>query len=431
MKIKNFFEIKKLFIILISFFTLLIQTGCFDSREIDDQTYVIAIGFDNGKTSKLRMTLQYAIPINIGGGGESGGGGGGEGSEMVSTLTLECPSVYSGLNMVNNFVGKQVNLSHAKVIVFSEELAKDGRAAMLAREISRGREFRPTMIIAVSECSPEEYLKSIKPKQETDPAKYYELKFRSYKYTGFTANTQLHFFNSCLGSYGIQPVATLVGVGGIEDTDDFSIENSTALSKGRTMALEGDYIAGNLPKVGDIKGEAMGLVVFNGPHLAGKLDGEETCMYLIAIGEFNNNYTTFIDPKRDDLYVVVRLSQSRKPEYDVKMVGDIPEIGLSLKLECDLLSVQSAFNYEDTEREVLEQWIEKSLTESMTRFLKRTAQEMNSDICGFGTKIKSKFATQKQWEEFEWLSRYKDARFNVKVDVKIRRPGLNIRNTQG
>jgi len=44
----------------------------------------------------------------------------------VSYTTVEAPSIYSGLNMINSYVSKQLNMSQIKVLVFSEELAREG-----------------------------------------------------------------------------------------------------------------------------------------------------------------------------------------------------------------------------------------------------------------------------------------------------------------
>ena len=63
------------------------------------------------------MSLQIVVPTKIAGGGEGGGGEGG-GKESVSIMTVETPTIYSGLNMVNTYVSKQINLSHVKAIIF-------------------------------------------------------------------------------------------------------------------------------------------------------------------------------------------------------------------------------------------------------------------------------------------------------------------------
>ena len=156
--------------------SLLMLTSCYDQREIDDMAYPIAMGLDVGHANVLRMTLQLAAPLSIGGGGagESGGGGGGGGGKPVSVITLDTPSIYSGLNMVNNIISKEINMSHAKVIVISKELAEKGVNKYI-QAMMRGREFRPDMFVVVTNDPPDVYLKEVSSVLESNPAKYYEL----------------------------------------------------------------------------------------------------------------------------------------------------------------------------------------------------------------------------------------------------------------
>ncbi|MGI6669258.1 MAG: hypothetical protein ACOX4M_07655 [Acetivibrionales bacterium] len=58
-------------LVLVLLLNLFLLTGCFDQREIDELAYPMAIGLDVGEANELRMTLQLAVPISIGGG--SGG----------------------------------------------------------------------------------------------------------------------------------------------------------------------------------------------------------------------------------------------------------------------------------------------------------------------------------------------------------------------
>lgn len=185
---------KKSFTVLLAFIMSFSVTGCFDKREIDDLVNPIAIGFDKGSNHSVRMTLQIAIPTKVAGGGEGGGGGGGE--ESVSYTTVEAPSIYSGLNMINSYVSKQLNMSQIKVLVFSEELAREGIEKYI-NALMRGREFRPHSYVIVARGTgnaAERYLRAVEPELESNPAKYYEMLLSAYTYTGFTANTSLTNF---------------------------------------------------------------------------------------------------------------------------------------------------------------------------------------------------------------------------------------------
>lgn len=402
-------------------------TGCYDKRELDDMAYPVAIGFDKGEANKLRMTLQLAVPIAIGGGSDSGGGGQ-EGDKSVSVVTVDTPTIYSGLNMLNTFISKQINLSHVKVIVFSDELAREG-ISMYLHAMIRNREFRPNAHMIVSRGSAEKFINAVKPKLEGNPAKYYEQLLNAYRYTGFTTDSELADFYHKSESKDIQPVAVLAGISRFNSTDDFNIIGSTYKEKGRDMPLEGDFKAGDLAKSGELKIEIMGLAVFDGAKMIGEIDGEDTMYHLMLMNKFNTSALTIPDPLVDDKFVVLNIKQSRDTKKSVQMIGDKPSLQAKVLIEGDILSIQSGFNYESKENIVkLEKHVSEFLKKGILRYLKKSCKEFGTDNVGFGRKMKGKFLTWSDWEQFDWLTKYKEATFNVDVEVKIRRPGLILKS---
>ncbi|HHW32398.1 MAG TPA: Ger(x)C family spore germination protein [Clostridiaceae bacterium] len=427
MKKTTFIKTIGLIIVLIMF--SVIFSGCFDRREVDELAYVMALGLDKGTTNKIRMTLQIAVPKSISGGGTGGEGGGGGKSYIITTL--EVPAIYSGLNMANSYIGREIDVSHAKVIIFSEELAREGIMRYI-HALMRGKEFRGNIYMAVSRGSAEEYIRNVDPKLEISPARYYEMIFRGHKHTGFGTNTQLiSFYNRAESTTG-EAVMIMAGVSKYEDSDEFSLEESTYEEKGRPNPFEGDYMAGDMPKVGELKSELMGLAVFDGWRMVGELDGEEALYYLMVTGEYGESFITVQDPIVEEHVVILSTRQNEKPFYKVEIVNGNPLISLKIYLEADIISIQSGFNYESTGNlPILEKTAEEQIKQGIIRLLKKTAEEMKCDIFHFGKLLKIKFLTWEEWKKFGWLDRYKDALFDVEVSLKIRRPGLMIRSIPG
>ena len=111
------------------------------------------------------------------------------------------------------------------------------------------------------------------------------------------------------------------------------------------------------------------------------------------------------------------------------MIGDKPHIYIHIKLEADVLSIQSGINYESIGKtRILEQATEEFITEGIERMLNRTVEEFGSDTFGIGEVIKKKFLTWDQWTDFDWKEKYRASSFTVNVDVKIRRPGHIIKS---
>lgn len=148
-----------LFILLAVF--LYISSGCFDRHEIDEMAYVMGIGLDKGKSKELMMTLQFAVPIMSGSGGGGGDGGGGDSGSSAGqqkkpllTTTLDTSTIYSGINIANSYISKQLNFAHAQVVAFSEELAREGVQKYIYA-MARGRMTRGSMFVVVVKGSAE------------------------------------------------------------------------------------------------------------------------------------------------------------------------------------------------------------------------------------------------------------------------------------
>mgnify|MGYP000117177770 CR=1 FL=1 len=400
-----------------------IFSGCFDSREVDDMAYAMAIGVDKGTANDIKLTLQFAS--TKGGGGEESSKSPGGGESPITTL--ETNSVFSGLNLANSYISKQINISHAKIIIFSEELAREGIHKYVSAFL-RSREFRGSMYVAISKNSAEEFIRKAQPKLQANASRLFEAYFGTYRFTGFTTNSKLSDVYAGLVEDDSQAVATLAGVGKYKSSKEFSTAGSTYAEKGRTQPLEGDYKAGDIPKAYDSEAELMGLAVFNGSKMVGELDGQQSMMYLMVTGKYEQSYISFKDPKDESQYVLLNVKQSRIPEKKVDISGTKPIVHSKIQLEADIVSIDSGFNYESPENTpTLEAAAEEYLKGEMLQFLNKTAKEFQSDICGFGKEVKKKFLVFPEWRDYNWLSRYKDAEFTVDMDLKIRRPGLVVR----
>lgn len=396
-------------------------TGCYDKREIDDETYVVAMGVDIGTTQPLRLTLRYALTQVIGSGSADG--------KTLNTVTIDAPTLNSGITAANGFVGKRIELSHAIVIVFSKEIAEKGISQYMYG-IARGRQYRPSIYIAVSRTSAEDYLNSINPIQEVDPSKYLESLYSNFRFTGYTSSTQFFNFYTAMTSSAMQPTAVLAGVGKFKSSDEFKSKLSAFDGKKKRTPTGGEYKAGDIPKVGDMESEIMGLAVFNGDKMVGELDGEETRSYLMVTGKYDQSYIIIPDPLAHDKYILLRVAQSRKPQHKVTFENGKLKIAVEVKLEGDFVSIQSGNNYESSDKmPIIEAAVSKLISSNISTLLKRTSTDFNSDIVGFGKCFRKTFLTNSEWDAFDWLHKYKDSTFTVSVDYKIRRSGLLIRTS--
>ena len=108
---------RNIFILILIIFFLIAFSESYFSLSIDNLAYVLAIGIDKSETNKMEVTFQFstAAPSSESGSTEKA---------PVIIHTVDSSSLTNAFNLMNSYMGKEINLSHCKVIVFSEEFAK-------------------------------------------------------------------------------------------------------------------------------------------------------------------------------------------------------------------------------------------------------------------------------------------------------------------
>ena len=105
-------------IIFLLCFLLVFSSGCTRVTELDEKSFVTAIGFDKGENYNLRFTFVFTNPSKSSDSSNP--------KEKDETIVIEAPSLYSAIEQINNFKSKSIELTHTQTVVFSEELAKEG-----------------------------------------------------------------------------------------------------------------------------------------------------------------------------------------------------------------------------------------------------------------------------------------------------------------
>lgn len=115
---------KNLLSIIVSIILLIIFGNVFSasytSSAIGNIAYVLALGIDIGENAKLKVSAQFTKSSSV----SPGSGGSNENLNNLILVSGEADSIFSALNLLNSYIGKEVNLSHCSIFIFSEELAK-------------------------------------------------------------------------------------------------------------------------------------------------------------------------------------------------------------------------------------------------------------------------------------------------------------------
>lgn len=115
----------KISISIITFLVLLVIfahgfSAAYTSRKIDNIAYVLALGIDVGENAKMKVSVQFSKSASF----SPSSSNSEESTSNIVLVSGEADSIFSALNLLNNYIGKEVNLSHCSLIIFSEEFAK-------------------------------------------------------------------------------------------------------------------------------------------------------------------------------------------------------------------------------------------------------------------------------------------------------------------
>lgn len=399
-----------IFIVLCCSMALLLS-GCNGAQESEEQAYIIALGLDKGVESQIEITYQLSLPKPEGGKGEEG--------KNSAIITNTAVNLAESLNLLNSMIALSPKLSHVKVIVIGEELARTGVMTIVA-PFMRHREFRGSMFVLVACGSAKLFLEKNQPIFNISPSKYFELMLGSSVDSGYYLRTSFHQFYQRLKSHSGQPYVTLVGVNPRSGQGEFS-------SKKVAGEKNNGYQAGDIPRQGGNAVEFAGTAIFSGDKMVGILSTTETRLLAMLLGEEYRGFLSVEDPLDANYFVNMNLHLGEKPKIKVVLQEGEPVIRIQILLEGDFSNIPSGIHYEEQSYlTLLEAQVNKIYEQQMRNLITRT-QILQADVVGFGYYLHPAFQTNQEYEKYQWHKKYPTAKVDIQITTKIRRTGLMLK----
>lgn len=413
---------KNKWIIALCVFFCLNSAGCTDKKEVDDQVYAIAIGADKGAENKIRFTVQY--PTYRGQKGSAQ-----QSDDSASTIvgntivsTIEAPSILEALNLFATSTSRRISLVHTKMIIFSEDFAREGIAGFV-QPIARYRETRRIMQLVVCKGAAEDFIKENTTLIGVGLSKAVELKEKQSMESGFFPRAPFHYFYRSILSPYTQPYTIYAGI------NDFTNLKLVPKNSESPLKTEYGYLPGTIPRTGDLKIELVGTAVFNGDRMVGTLNSYETRYFQMITGDFKRGIMTIEDKNAPGKAIVLDLRPGRSPKVEAHFEEGKVVINVKIIIEADIGSIQSRYPYEEPQKiDDLNSQLKERIEQGVKKTIKKSQGELQSDIFGFGYKVAKNFSTTQEFEKYNWLSHYSEASVNVEVKANVRRTGLMIRS---
>ena len=439
---------KKKFIIILILFVVFITfiagfSNSYISRRIEHLAYVLVLGIDKGEKARLKISTQF---INV---SSSSSGASSDSSQIVLT-SCEANSIFSGLNLLNSYIGKEINLAHCSVVVFSEEIAKEGISSEIYSLINN-EEIRSSANIVVTNCKAYDYINNSKPNLENLTSKYFDTFDITSKLTGYFSNITLGDFFNNLSESNSDPIAVLGGLNSTarseenKSSSNSSEESSSSSNSGNSDNINGEtsnsnsssqdvkeqekqeietnqnnLVAGKSSIVGGRGTENLGLAIFSGDKYIGELTVWESICHSLITNSIDTCIISIDDPLFENEQLEIQLSPNKKSKIISNIENDIININVELNLTANIISLNSNINYEDTDTiNKISTATQNRLNDELNKYFDKTARKYNIDIDKYYLSILKYFPYQKNFDDFNYKEKLKHANFNCNTHVNI------------
>ncbi|MGG0741128.1 Ger(x)C family spore germination protein [Niallia taxi] len=380
--------------ILLCFIPLL--SGCWDRNELSKTSIVTGMAVDKGESFKYKLTIETTEAREM----------------MVQTATGQAPSTVASLegNSVAELVSKFniVNAtipiySHMRVLVISEELAKEGMLDFMVF-FDRNRQIRDDfMIVIAREGKAEDILKVNNMYKKSASLKLFTQLTTMQRDWGGAPDIKLNDYTRIYNSEGQAPVLPAVQLIG--------------------DAKKG----GNVENLKSEDPESQVKVNSLGAFKKGKLVG------YASLAEVRD--LLFVQDNIKSTAITANCEEGEKKfEYRVthsstkitaKEVKGIPHFYIKIKTEgildgttcTNTIGNASAF-------EQLEVNINKEMERKIKDFIIKTKEQFNADIFGFGDLLREQdYKNFKKYKD-TWDDGYAKAQMHISFNSEIKRSGL-------
>lgn len=385
--------------ILLILIILISQTGCWNRKELNDLSIVLALGLDETPKGVL-LTAQIVNP------GETapirkGGGGGGE-RAPVTTFQTTGKTLFEAMRKIQLKIPRKLYGAYIEMIVIGEGLAKKGFQHILDF-LLRDHELRSDFFFIIAKDQKASEILNILTSLEKIPTRKLSNSLRiSRDVWGSTTTKTLHQLVGEIMNNGKEATLTSVEIQRNSKEEDITLENIKNTQPDSLLVYSD-----------------MG--VFQKDHLIGWLNQEEGRGFNYTQGEIRSTIESIPCGKNQSIGIEIKKSQTKLTS---KIVNGRPQGVVSIHAEGNLGDVECTLepiNHSTIEK--LEKQIEQKIQNLVFQSIDK-AQSLHADIFGFGEALKR--SDPQAWRKLKtnWNKHFTNMPIQVTVDFEIRGSGF-------
>lgn len=470
----------KTFIILIIIIYLMWGfSDSYSASNIDNIAHITAIAIDKNDNPSADLKVSFQFVDVSGSGGGSGGGSESSSSSNVIIIGVTSNTIDNAISKLNAYIGKQVNLSHCRNLIFSRDFASEGIATEIFTLINNVQ-MRPFTNIVISTSEASDYLKNSNPNVEELISKYYDTFELTSNFTGYSDDATLgKFYDNILRSEAAntailgetfaevssksesgsssqsssgsnsQSIGSETSQSGEQGSSSQSGGNAQSSSGGSSQSGEqgsssqsgsnsqnvdsSESVNDDSPPILDESAQRgtrnVGIAVFNNDTYIGELSSEESMYHLLVTNNVDSFEISVPIENYDKNILNFRISPYKASKISVDTSSETPKIHLEVFCEAHVLSIESKKDYGNIDFinntcPIIENYIK----ENISSYLNKTSKEFQVDIANFYAVARSNFLTIPEWNNYNWNEKYKNVNFSIDVNVNLNSQLLYIEN---
>lgn len=357
---------------LIILFIILLTTGCWNYRELNEFAIVtgMAVDYQNNK---------YELSFLIANGNKN------ENQQaQTSILTGSGTSIYDAFKDISLMSPKELYISHLSVVIISEEVAKKGIENLIDYLLRDPQSHQNFYMVIAKNNKAKDVLSILSPLADYPSQNITSNVATSEKLQGKISDASFNLFINKYFEKGFEPIMNSITIIGNEN-------------KGQTIESQNKTKQDAYTKLDTI-------ALFNKDKLVGWATKEESTGIDMILGEIETIY--FNIPCKQQYSVVV--SNNYKVDYKIEK----NKITINSNMEGSLIEVGCDINLEsENEIKKLEKRVENEMKKYINQALK-LAQYHKTDIFGFGNLIYKKYP-----EYYSKISNWNERFSNLNIEI--------------
>ncbi|WP_058304058.1 Ger(x)C family spore germination protein [Gorillibacterium timonense] len=363
-------------------------TGCWSYKEIDDLMIVSGLAIDKGeKDGEIMLTVEI-VDVESATNSNS--------INRAKVISLSGKSMFDIVRTMISMIGKRLYWSHAKTIIISKDIAREGVAPYLDW-FCRDTETRADMYIMITKDGmAKDILHSTSVGRQIVSFEASEI-LRNQKSVGKAPIMEIWDMVDQIERAGKTPIAPLVYLSPYKNRSTVTLEGSAIMELGKYR---------------------------------GALNGEET-LYCQFVKDEIKGGVLLIDGANKANAISLEILKNKTSLKLIHKKDRLPSIAIKVKTDVSMDEIRDEEPFMTVkDREAIERRVARALEYRIEDLITRIQEKYGSDIFGFGAYLHEH--DPKLWRTVEnnWREAFTQLDVNVSVEVHLRSTAKTSRSIQ-